>query len=107
MDSGPAPRGASRNDELCWLRLEIRDLGRGREQPAVRRPQLAALVAIALVKDFGVSDGENLADIFGRKRGFRMLGFGALGEAPLGALPDRLIQQIHNGGNVATLTVSG
>jgi hypothetical protein len=36
-----------------------------------------------------------------------MLGFGAIGEAPLGALPDRLIEQIHTGSNVATLIVSG
>jgi restriction system protein len=36
-----------------------------------------------------------------------MLGFGALGEAPLGALPRRLIDQIRDGGNVATLTLSG
>lgn len=36
-----------------------------------------------------------------------MLGFGAIGEAPLGAPPDRLVEQIRNGSNVATLTVSG
>ncbi|MFZ2159536.1 MAG: restriction endonuclease [Bradyrhizobium sp.] len=36
-----------------------------------------------------------------------MLGFGAIGEAPLGAIPHRLVEQIRNGSNVATLTVSG
>jgi restriction system protein len=36
-----------------------------------------------------------------------MLGFGAIGESPLGALPSRVIEQIRSGGNVATLTISG
>jgi restriction system protein len=35
-----------------------------------------------------------------------MLGFGAIGEAPLGGLPNRVIEQIRSGGNVATLTIS-
>ncbi|WP_370691289.1 restriction endonuclease [Bradyrhizobium sp.] len=36
-----------------------------------------------------------------------MLGFGAVGEAPLGALPNRFVEQIRNGSNVATVVVSG
>src|SRR3954470_2825003 len=47
------------------LRLEIGDLRRGREQASARRPQFAVPVAIALVKDFGVSDAEHAGDIFG------------------------------------------
>src|SRR4051812_26289089 len=45
--------------------LEIRDLGSGREQPAVRRPQFAILVAVTLVKDFRVGHREHAAGILG------------------------------------------
>ena len=54
-----AKTARTRNDGSV-LRLEIRDLRRGREQPAVRRPQFAALVAKTLVKDPGVGHGENV-----------------------------------------------
>ena len=45
--------------------LEIRNLGGGCEQAPVRRPERAGLVAITLVKDVGVGDGKNAADVFG------------------------------------------
>jgi hypothetical protein len=47
--------------------LEIRDLMRGREQAAVRRPQFAALVAVTLVEDFGVGDRKHANDILTRQ----------------------------------------
>src|SRR3954471_8309761 len=49
------------------LRLEIRNLVRGREQASLRRPELSILIAITFMKDFGVRDGENLSDIFTRQ----------------------------------------
>jgi hypothetical protein len=36
---------------------------RGREQASLRRPEFAGLVAVTLVKDFGIGDRENLARI--------------------------------------------
>src|SRR6476661_6935343 len=49
---------------LC---LEIRDLMRSREQASLRRPKLAALVAIALVEDLGVGDRENAGNVLARQ----------------------------------------
>ena len=56
------------------LRLEIRDLRRGREQPSRRRPQFAVLVAIALVENLGVGHRQHAGDVLGgeflrRRRG--------------------------------------
>src|SRR3954452_13040505 len=49
------------------LRLEIRNLVRGREQASLRRPEFSTLIAITFMEDFGVGDGENLRDIFTRQ----------------------------------------
>src|SRR4051794_9779908 len=46
------------NARIVPLRLEIRDLCRGRQQPSARRPQFAVLVAIRFVEDFGVGHRE-------------------------------------------------
>src|SRR5689334_15627212 len=54
----------SSRSEGGYLRLEVRDLRRGCQQPSARGPQFPILVAIALVENLGVGDAEHAGGIF-------------------------------------------
>src|SRR5712671_5768722 len=52
---------------MISLRLEIRDLRRGRQQPPRRRPQFTVLVAITPVENPGVGHRQQVGDVLSRE----------------------------------------